>query len=98
MYDYQLDVTDEEFTLTEEEQTVYELDVSDDSAEWSVEEYVRTRETDYPEYDGLYSADARFTNQVFDTSEKVMRDDFTVHAINYTEAPNGSGITVTIGG
>ena len=52
----------------------------------------------YPEYEGAYEADARFSEQVFPTSQKVMRDDFTVHAINYTEAPNESGVTVTIGG
>lgn len=52
----------------------------------------------YPEYEGAYEADARFSEQTFATAQKVMRDDFTVHAINYTEAPNESGITVTIGG
>ena len=49
-------------------------------------------------YEGSYEADARFTEQVFPTKQKSMRDDFTVHAINYTEARNDSGITVTIGG
>ena len=49
-------------------------------------------------YEGSYSADARFTEQVFPTSQKTMLDDFTVHAINYTEAPNDYGTTLTIGG
>lgn len=51
-----------------------------------------------PPYEGPYEADARFTEQVFPTKQKSMLDDFTVHAINYTEARNDSGITVTIGG
>ena len=49
-------------------------------------------------YNGNYEADALFSEQVFPTRSKRMMDDFTVHAINYTEAPNDSGITVTIGG
>ena len=49
-------------------------------------------------YGGPYAADALFRNQVFATNEKLMRDDFTVRAINYTEAQNATGITVTIGG
>lgn len=49
-------------------------------------------------YAGSYEADALFSEQVFPTALKTMADDFTVHAINYTEAPNDSGITLTIGG
>ena len=49
-------------------------------------------------YTGSYEAGARFSEQVFPTRTKTMADDFTVHAINYTEAPNESGITLTIGG
>ena len=52
----------------------------------------------YPGYSGAYEADALFSEQVFATSHRVMMDDFTVHAINYTEAPNQYGTTVTIGG
>ena len=52
----------------------------------------------YPGYNGPYEADALFSEQTFETSHKVMMDDFTVHAINYTEAPNNYGTTVTIGG
>lgn len=52
----------------------------------------------YPDYGGPYEADALFSEQMFATSEKIMRDNFTVHAINYTEAPNQYGTTVTIGG
>ena len=51
-----------------------------------------------PPYDGSYEADALFSEQVFATKNKSMTDDFTVHAINSTEAPNDYGVTVTIGG
>ena len=54
--------------------------------------------TNMPEYEGSYEANALFSEQVFDTEQKVMTQDFTVHAINYTEAPNSYGVTVTIGG
>ena len=49
-------------------------------------------------YTGSYEADALFVEQVFHTKSRSMTDDFTVHAINYTEAPNDWGTTVTIGG
>ena len=49
-------------------------------------------------YTGAYEAQARFTEQVFPTAMKTMQDDFSVHAINYTEAPNEYGTTLTIGG
>lgn len=49
-------------------------------------------------YAGPYEANALFTPQLFATNNKMMRDDFAVHAINYTEAPNDWGTTVTIGG
>lgn len=52
----------------------------------------------YPGYNGPYEADALFSEQTFETSHKVMMDNFLVHAINYTEAPNQYGTTVTIGG
>lgn len=51
-----------------------------------------------PTYLGPYEADARFDDQTFATGMRYMAKDFTVNAINYTEAPNDSGITVTIGG
>lgn len=51
-----------------------------------------------PVYRGAYEADALFSEQLFNTKNKRMVDDFTVHAINYTEAPNDSGVTLTIGG
>lgn len=54
--------------------------------------------SEYPSYMGAYEADALFSEQVFPTAQTVMRDDFRVHGINYTQAPNGSGVTVTIGG
>lgn len=49
-------------------------------------------------YDGAYIADALFTDQSFATKAKMMKHDFSVRAINYTEAQNDYGITVTIGG
>ena len=49
-------------------------------------------------YEGAYEADALFREQLFQTANKRMLQDFAVHAINYTEAPNDSGVTVTIGG
>ena len=49
-------------------------------------------------YQGSYEADALFSEQVFPTAFKSMSRDFTVHAINYTEAPNDYGTTLTIGG
>lgn len=49
-------------------------------------------------YTGEYEANALFSEQVFPTAMKTMSRDFSVHAINYTEAPNESGITLTIGG
>lgn len=49
-------------------------------------------------YNGEYEARALFSEQVFPTAMKTMREDFSVHAINYYEAPNDSGVTVTIGG
>lgn len=53
----------------------------------------------YPEYEGSYEADALFREQTFATQAKLMVRDFSVHAINYTEAPNDAGgITLTIGG
>ena len=49
-------------------------------------------------YQGAYEASALFSEQVFPTALKTMSRDFTVHAINYTEAPNEYGTTLTIGG
>jgi hypothetical protein len=55
-------------------------------------------EATFPDYEGEYEVDSRFSEQIFPTKLKTMRDDFTVHAINYTEAPNEYGTTLTIGG
>lgn len=85
-----------EFTVEEQQPAL--LDVCEDFVEWGVGEYVSTHSSEYPEYKGSYEADALFSEQVFPTSQTVMMDDFTVHAINYTRAPNDSGVTVTIGG
>lgn len=61
-------------------------------------QYIPVVSGDAPPYQGPYEADALFSEQVFATQAKLMTADFAVHAINYTEAPNDSGVTVTIGG
>lgn len=62
------------------------------------DEYIRYLTSDMPDYEGAYSVTPRFSSQTLATTNRVMRDDVTVHAINYTEAPNDCGVTVTIGG
>lgn len=49
-------------------------------------------------YEGEYEARALFSAQTFPTAQKTMKRDFSVRAINYTEAPNEYGKTLTIGG
>lgn len=66
--------------------------------EFTEDQYIPMIGTDAPEYEGAYEVDARFYEQVIPTANKLLRDDMTFHAINYTEAPNDTGITVTIGG
>lgn len=61
-------------------------------------QYIPVVSGDAQPYQGPYEADALFSEQVFATAAKLMTRDFNVHAINYTEAPNDSGVTVTIGG
>ena len=52
-----------------------------------------------PSFDGPYEANARFVAQTIPTRMRYMEQDFEIHAINYTEAPNdGGGFTITIGG
>ena len=74
------------------------LEVAEAALEWGEDEYVRVVTSDAETYAGPYEADALFREQVFATQAKLMTADFAVHAINYTEAPNDSGVTVTIGG
>lgn len=74
------------------------LEVADVALEWGSDEYVRVVTSDADTYAGPYEADALFREQTFATAAKLMERDFSVHAINYTEAPNDSGVTVTIGG
>lgn len=69
---------------------------SDDAAALSIGGEIYSVET--PPYEGAYEADALFREQLFPTANKRMLQDFAVHAINYTEAPNEYGTTVTIGG
>lgn len=80
------------------EETALTLDVGESALEWGADEYVRVVTSDADEYQGPYVADALFSAQTFATAAKYMTRDFRVNAINYTEAPNDSGITVTIGG
>lgn len=76
-----------------------DVDILDASiVSYDQSEYVPMQTAQYPEYEGDYEADALFSEQTFATARKSMRQDFTVHAINYTEAPNDYGTTVTIGG
>ena len=65
---------------------------------WGSTEYISVRAVPVEDYQGPYEAQALFSPQTFATSDRYMTDDFRVNAINYTEAPNESGITVTIGG
>ena len=39
-----------------------------------------------------------FQSQTFETENKMMTSDLTVREIPYLEAPNTSGLTITIGG
>lgn len=71
----------------------YELD---DDINLSIGSVIYSTETQ--PYEGAYEADALFSQQVFLTKNKRMVENFTVNAINYTEAPNEYGTTVTIGG
>lgn len=84
-------------TLWEEGSLPLSLDDGDELM-WGLGEYGPGGSGDFPYYDGSYEADALFEAQVFPTKRRVMADDFTVRAINYTEAPNDYGTTVTIGG
>lgn len=74
------------------------LEVAEVALEWGEDEYVRVVTSDADTYAGPYEANALFSEQTFATAAKLMARDFSVHAINYTEAPNDSGVTVTIGG
>lgn len=88
-----------DIVLEVEDDDLLELEVDDDvGVEWAEDEYIPMHSSEYPDYEGAYEADALFSEQVFATRRRVMTDDFTVHAINYTEAPNDYGTTVTIGG
>lgn len=90
------DPTVMEWVLDDHEGVEWEPD-GDHGRTWGTDEYLSTR-AGGEEYGGPYEASALFSEQVFPTEEKHMLHDFTVHAINYTEAPNEYGTTVTIGG
>lgn len=68
------------------------------SVVWESTEYIRMRGGPAEDYEGPYEATPMFTRQTFQTAKKLMTDNFAVRAINYTEAPNEYGTTVTIGG
>lgn len=74
------------------------LEVADSALEWGTDEFVRVVTSDAEEYEGPYEAGASFSAQTFPTRARLMTKDFDVRAINYTKAPNDSGVTVTIGG
>lgn len=86
-----------DWSRQEQERRQYEVP-SQLSVGWGSGEYVPMSVTDAEEYEGPYDASALFSAQTFATARKLMRSDFSVRAINYTEAPNAYGTTVTIGG
>ena len=86
-----------EWSGQEQESRQYDVP-SQLSVDWGSGEYVPMSVADAKEYEGPYVASALFSAQTFATSKKLMRSDFSVRAINYTEAPNAYGKTVTIGG
>lgn len=91
--------TESEIDWSGQEQDAPEYVTQDQlMVEWGSGEYIPMQATDADEYEGPYVASALFQSQSFDTARKLMRDNFAVRAINYTEAPNESGVTVTIGG
>ena len=86
-----------EWDVELEEEYDHEL-IDDGAVIWGADEYIAVVSTDAPKYDGPYEANALFSSQTFETAQMLMTDDFRVRAINYTEAPNQYGTTVTIGG
>lgn len=60
---------------------------------------VRVSEQDYPIYEGEYTVDPDFSEQVLPTAFKVLQDDVTVNAIEVERVSNlQGGTTVYIGG
>lgn len=55
-------------------------------------------ESVYDEYTGDYIVTPQTTEQMLETSDKLMTDDVTVKAIPYYEVTNENGTTVIIGG
>lgn len=51
-----------------------------------------------PVYEGDYTIVPRVVEQIFDTDNKLMINDFTVLEIPYHEVSNLSGVTAIIGG
>ena len=76
----------------------YALDVGCNDVALDLAQSVEMHVNDWPYYEGPYEADPRFIAQTFATERTQMLGDFRVNAINYTEAPNEYGTTVTIGG
>ena len=68
------------------------------SVVWESTEYIRMRAGSAEDYGGPYEVNPMFVRQTFPTAKKLMNEDFEIRAINYTEAPNQYGTTVTIGG
>lgn len=57
-----------------------------------------TGRSDVDPYVGPYTCTPTSHNQLFETQDLLMEDDFLVYKIPYHESPNQTGITVTIGG
>lgn len=59
---------------------------------------VVVRKEEWPEYDGVYEATPNSEEQIFDTSDKHMTDDFKINPIPYFDVSNEYGRTIYIGG
>lgn len=68
------------------------------SGGWEVGEYIRARDSEYPDYDGQTTVIPRAdTSTVLETQNKVVRDNITVTEVPYWETSNDSGgLTVYI--
>ncbi len=56
------------------------------------------RKEEWPEYEGVYEATPNVEEQIFDTSDKHMTDDFKINPIPYYDISNEYGRTIYIGG
>lgn len=65
--------------------------------DWEIGEYIEVIGGGIAEYDGDYESTPKWSEQVYQTKNKAMRDDFTVHSITELEVINeAGGLTLTI--